>query len=175
MSTELVRAFNKFRTQNTKIKERQRAERARELDPYMAAIGREILELQQQGRTITEIGQIISLKNRTFIYEAKRAFAAASGEARDDIPRIHGGQGVSPVYTPGGSPVGTYGSPDVEFGWNLQDNLYVVTVDGSEYNLYYDSNDELVIPQAWIDNDQPALDVVYAQIYQEIDEHHAAA
>lgn len=162
MSIELVRAYTAFKTKNIKIKARQSRERVAELEPLLAEVGRQIINMQAAGATITDIGNAIGLKNRNFIYDAKRAYQG--------VPDAEHTEHDPDVTEPDESP-----TPDIEDSWqHVDDSSYVVTVDGDEYEVYYE-NDELVIPDEWLDAPSPAYKKVYQRIIAEIEAAHEAA
>ncbi len=127
MSIELVRAYTNYRTKNAKVKARQSRERVEELKPDLALIGKAVVEAQGKGLTITEISQIIGLKNRNFIYDAKRAYQGVPNlPATDDEPD----QSTSEPAEDEDS---------IQESWvSVGQDTYTVTIDGEDYEVWYD-------------------------------------
>lgn len=151
----LVVAYTAYKTRNIKIKARQSHERTDELKPMLAAVGKAVIEMQAAGMTITEIGQIIGLKNRNFIYDAKRAYQG--------LPELD--EQDEPVEV----------APDIESYWeHLASGLYRATVDGVSYDLFFDEDGNLELPPEFLDPISDAYKKVYQQIIKEVTEHYEA-
>lgn len=67
--SELVRAYEKYRSKRAQIKERQKAELERELEDYAVDVGRAVLDERAEGKTVDDILVILGNKNRNFVYD----------------------------------------------------------------------------------------------------------
>lgn len=161
MSIELVRAFTAYKTKNVKIKARQSRERIEELQPALAEIGRAIIDLQAGGATITDISNIIGLKNRNFIYDAKRAYQGVP-EVEEHDPDVE-----EPDTQPS----------TIEDSWtSIGQDTYCVTIDGVDYEVWYDDAN-LFLSEDLIDLSQQSKEykVTVQRIIAEIERAHEAA
>lgn len=69
----LTRAMRKYRNEMAKVKAEQKKVLDTHLNPWLADVGVEITRLRETGFTIDEIGTMLGVKNKTFIYSAMRA------------------------------------------------------------------------------------------------------
>lgn len=94
--TNLIGAYITYRQKRAEIKERQRQELERELEPFLKAFGDEIVKAQENGKRIEDIEYDIGAKNRTLVYRAKRLAkrlntvpGGTDQDEADSLPEAH--------------------------------------------------------------------------------------
>jgi len=147
MATDLLNAYIKYKTKRAEIKQRQRQELERELEPLLKAVGDEIIVAQADGKRIEDIEFEIGARNRTLIYNAKRL------SKRTEF--------TEPVQTPDAEEI----TADQRWATHYSDryNEWMVFIDDKPVQrLIYDEEGELVIPDEW------AVDTENQAMYREI-------
>lgn len=84
--SELVRAYEKYRSKRAQIKERQKAELERELEDYAVDVGRAVLDERGEGKTVDDILVILGNKNRNFVYDVINTAKKFSDNTLPDQP-----------------------------------------------------------------------------------------
>lgn len=139
---KLIDAYAAYWQTNADIKERQRAEREAELQPYLNDLGREINE---SGLNISEVAKLLERRDRTFLYRAKTSHkpkGSTQAEQQKQAPE-------QPTYQI------TYGDDGAQVTYGGKSYFVGVTEDGID------------LPPAWLEDSQP----VHFQIIKEIKEH----
>lgn len=149
----LVNAVTNYRVQRDRIKNRQKRELESELFEWKADVGDEINRVRkQQGASIQEIGNIMGVQNRTFIYEMISCSNLRNKSLPNGTP-VTEDESERPPYT-------------IEYG----DGVARVTFDEDES---YDISiiDGLPdIPEEWGEHTRTRRDL-YKQIIKEIKSH----
>jgi len=159
----LVHWYTRYRTEKTKIRARQRLELERELRPLAVELGRAIVDERNKGKRIEDIGYMIGLKNKTFIYSMIEEFKH-SGEPTPTTPPEQG------AVEPAEITFEPYELYDFEYHGNTA--VLSIIEDGTptEYVLGLSNTGEVVTtPEAWLtaSKDQRKL---YAKIIKEIED-----
>lgn len=157
MSAELVSRYIKYRTKRAQIKARQREELEHELTPWALDLGEAIIEQRAHGKRIEDIGFLIGLKNRTFIYKMIDAYNAAHAP-EFEIPEVQEpGENLDKRYeidyTESSANVKVYGEEEV--------NLFAVP--------FFQGVVEL--PEVWVTEPDRHKRKLYSQIAKEVTAH----
>lgn len=75
-TSKLVKRYTDYRVKNAQIKARQKVEREKELQPFLADIGEAVSQLRAEGMSVVDQAIEVTNKNRNFLYNALRAFDA---------------------------------------------------------------------------------------------------
>ena len=167
--SELVDAYVKYAEARREARFRASLRVEEEIKPALEDVGAAILQAQQDGMTIADIARTFGTKNRNFIYQAKRAHAAKTGED----PQIK-----QYVSKPKEQKVAVEERiiPDgpLYFIEDLSETEYEVTVFGETENLHYDTRAKRVIaPEEWAEA-SAASRQVYRDIIRDIEGRHSA-
>lgn len=145
--SELVNAYITYKQKRAEIKQRQRQELERELEPFLKRVGDEILKSQANGKRIEDIEYEIGAKNRTLVYAAKRLAkrlnTVPSGTDQDD---------------PDSPPESRWKATEVNHGLGyrvLMDDKHIGTV-------HINDDGQIVPPDEW------ALDTENQDMYRDI-------
>lgn len=155
MTNKLVNSYINYVSKRSAIRRRQRSELQEELAPLLKEFGRAVIDEQKNGKRIEDIEYAIGTKNRTLIYDAKRA---AKGLEPREAP--------TPQPTPENpsesrwevvGPVGTV-------GYRIWDAFIVGVYKGSVQEVP-DNLGAIEIPDYW------AADTENQDLYREIIAH----
>lgn len=80
MTAEVVEAYDGYVEARRELRQRAREGVLTGLSPHLVAFGKAVQQAQDDGLSIAEIARLLDIKNRNFIYDAKRAYANATGE-----------------------------------------------------------------------------------------------
>jgi len=97
----LVKRYSDYRVKNAQIKVRQKAEREKELRPFLAEIGREVHLARENGHKVTHMADEVTNKNRNFLYDALRAYEednVTTPEVAIPAPQAESAGWVEPTY-----------------------------------------------------------------------------
>lgn len=152
--TKLISSYTAYVKRKAEIRQRQRAELADELFPYLKSLGEAIVEAQGKGKRIEDIEYEIGAKNRTLVYAAKRATKGLKSEPKVETPK------------PDSEP------PEKRWavatnGWNDfgDTRVWQVRIDGAYVGEVIESFDEMILPDNW------AADRANQPVYREIVAH----
>lgn len=80
MTAEVVAAYTEYVKARKKYRDKARQQVRKDLLPHLVEVGKAVLDAQNDGLSIAEVARTLDIKNRNFIYQAKRAYADATGE-----------------------------------------------------------------------------------------------
>jgi hypothetical protein len=154
--SRVVKTYTDYLKKKAEIRARQRQELADELDPYLKALGDEIIKAQADGKRIEDIEYEMGAKNRTLVYAAKRR--SKSGKpVRASVPEDDILEPEKPTWSLQRLIVDEAGVAFYEARWE----------DGSRIGLIEVGEDNsITLPDEWaLDKDNTAM---YREIVQEI-------
>jgi len=153
---ELISSYTAFVKKRAEIRQRQRGELEKELEPFLLGLGRAINDAQASGKRIEDIEYEIGAKNRTLVYRAKRLAKGIKSEPKTPTPEPD-----SEPSEPTWEVSGPYGEIGVDSKiWNVVVNqTYVGDV------VRFDDDHSIEVPDAW------AADTENQKIYREIISH----
>lgn len=152
---KVVDAYVDYKRENFRIKNAQRAEREAKLNPYMADIGRAVVEARAAGATMTDLASAVGTRNRNFLYDAKRAYDALNYGQADDAAASAANAGSEPES-----------EPEDEFLVLRTSTPGVYTVDladGETYTIKA-AIDGLVLPPGWLTDPLPLYRKIIKQV-----------
>lgn len=155
-SDVLIARYIRYRTKRAQIKARQREELELELLPEAVDLGQSIKEQRSLGKRIDDIGYMIGLKNRTFIYKMLDTYEDSKQEELPITPEIE--------------PVKTLDKPyEIEY---TESSAIVKVYDEESSETFTISTYQgiIEIPQEWVGEADRAKRKLYAQITKEINE-----
>lgn len=150
----LSKAMLAYKTKHTAVKAQQKQELEDTLKPWLSDIGREINRLRAGGYTVREVGDMLGVQNRSFIYSAIAA-------AKDSEPA----QVVESV-------VETDDEQDQLYTIEYFDGVARVTFgDDESYELVVVDGDPDV-PEEWGEHSRERR-MLYRDILKEVTRHYA--
>lgn len=150
----LSKAMLAYRTKHAAIKAQQKSELAEILKPWLSDVGTEIKRLRASGYTVREVGEMLGVQNRSFIYSAIAA-------AKDSEPV----QAAEPA-------VETDDEQDQLYTIEYFDGVARVTFDSDEvYELVVIDGDPDV-PEEWGEHSRERR-MLYRDILKEVTRHYA--
>jgi len=156
----LIAVIDQYKDKREEVKATQKEELESILLPWKYSLGRVIVQARtQRGLTVSEIGVIIGVQNRTFIYEMIRAYQA-------------GPEGFIPVKpaTPAEEQTPVEDGPPYRIEWlDDSDTAHVIFPDDEEYYVTVD-NGFPDIPEEWEEHTRARRDL-YKEIIVSIRAH----
>lgn len=178
MSTAgVVKAYIDYQKANAQIKARQRAERARELEPFLADIGSAVVDARSTGETLSTLSDAISNKNRNFLYGALRALARRGGELPDEV-EIEAQRGADEPAEQVPAPAAPaepseWVEPPYEVQSETSPDTSYVYIGGVETELVLEDGFVVDMPQQWL-RATGAEKAFYRRLIKEVEDAAAA-
>lgn len=145
--SDLITAYIKYKRERAAMKERQRIELEKSLEPYLREFGAAVIEAQAGGKTIEQVEYEIGAKNRNLVYTAKRLARPVTEET-----------------TPTPTVTSTVKETPAESRVDVEDNSpsFDVSIDNMfKGSVFVDDDGTMNIPEEW------ALDTANAKLYRE--------
>lgn len=165
ISESIVTArYIRYRAKRMEIKKRHRVELEKELTNEALSLGEAFIAQRALGKRIEDIGYMIGLKNRTFIYKMIDLYNKAQAEEEKHSE-----------YEP--EPVEVEEKPekvDAEYEINYSGNTAVVTVyreEDATQHIVETFQGIIEMPEEWITEPDRTQRKLYAKIIKEIEEH----
>lgn len=156
---KLASAVTRYQVEKVSKKQAQKGELNDHLEPWLADIGDEIKRVrEEQGASIKDVGNIMGIHNRTFIYDALRA----SEKRNPDV-----------ITEPGGFTGATYSDPEPD---KTTDKSYTIEYFSGVARVKFsedESYDVAVVdgtpdmPEEWADHTRERR-LLYKEILSEI-------
>lgn len=171
--SEVVNAYTEYVKARKEARLRARESVQAELRPHLAELGKFIEEAQKDGMSVSDIARLLGIKNRNFIYDAKRAYAAERGEKPNVREYVRTpNQGTDGTTDDSDNDSKEQAVADDEPTYNIEDlggGNYCVTVLGDEFYLNKDEDTHRVIfPEEWADASPSSL-AIYREIIKKIE------
>lgn len=146
MTSAIVTAYDEYVAARVEARRAARERVTAELRPHLAAFGKVVQEAQNDGLSIAEVARVLDIKNRNFIYDAKRAYAEDSGEEYKVREYVR-----SPKAVPGGGD-GLMTKPKPQYEVEvIGDDCFEVKAFGEDYFITTDEDGHLIFPEEWAD------------------------
>lgn len=169
--SEVVNAYTAYIKARKEARENARKRVQRDIRPELVEIGRVVHEAQSDGMSIADIARLMGIKNRNFIYEAKRAYAEETGEEITVREYVRKPKAEAKVQDT------TVEDTQEERDFEIEDlggGNYKVTVFGEDnYLVTDDDSGRIVFPDEWAEA-SAAERAVYKEIIRHIEKGGAA-
>lgn len=161
----LIALTDAYKAKRGRIKEAQKAELETRTGPEKYRLGHAIDQARKErGLTISEVGAIIGIQNRTFIYDMIKTYRSYDG-APEGI--------VTDIITPTTPAIDTDADAEAPYTLEFNDDAESVDVsfgDGENYIVLVENGRPIDLPEEWAEHTRERR-LLYKQVLADIREH----